>query len=291
MLPEGIFAGQVALITGGGTGLGRAMALELARLGARVVVASRKQENLERVVWEIEAAGGEALAVPMDVRNPEDVDRTVRAALERFGRIDHLVNNAAGNFVVPAEELSINGWNAVVGIVLNGTFYMTRAVGRHWIHTGQRGNILNIVATYAWTGGPGVVHSAAAKAGVVALTRTLAVEWARYGIRVNALAPGVVDGTGAAAQLWPEEATRQRLLGEVPTGRFGTPEEVARVAAFLLSPYAEYITGEVLVQDGGLSLGKPLLQPPSSSRPSPPAAGEPGSPNGTRPPAGGPRGV
>ncbi|BDG58979.1 2,4-dienoyl-CoA reductase [Caldinitratiruptor microaerophilus] len=260
MLPAGTLADRVAIITGGGTGLGKAMALEFARLGARVVLASRKQENLEKAAAEIAGRGGEALVVPTDVRDPGQVDNLVNRTLERFGKIDILVNNAAGNFVCPAEELSVNGWNAVVNIVLNGTFYCTRAVARHWIGQGRGGNILNIIATYAWTGGPGTVHSAAAKAGVLAMTRTLAVEWAPRGIRVNCIAPGPVDGTGAAPQLWPTEEARQAVIQAVPLGRMGTPEEIAHAAAYLVSDYAGFITGEVLTIDGGTWLGRGLFK-------------------------------
>ena len=260
MLPPGTLQDRVAIITGGGTGLGKAMALEFTRLGARVVLASRKPENLEKAAAEIAERGGEALTVPTDVRDPEQVDRMVQAALDRFGRIDILVNNAAGNFVCPAEELSVNGWNAVVNIVLHGTFYCTRAVARHWIAQGQGGNILNIIATYAWTGGPGTVHSAAAKAGVLAMTRTLAVEWAPKGIRVNCIAPGPVDGTGAAPQLWPTEEARQAVLSSIPLGRMGRPEEIAHAAAYLVSDYAAFITGEVLTIDGGQWLGRGVFK-------------------------------
>src|SRR5262249_43965427 len=177
MLPEGTFASRVALITGGGTGLGLAMGQELARLGARIVVASRKAEHLDHAR---SAIPGEVLALPLDVRQPDQVQAVVQQAAGHFGGIDLLINNAAGNFVCPAAKLSVNGWNAVVGIVLHGTFYMTREVGKHMIARGRGGSILNIVATYAEDAGPGVCHSAAAKAGVLSLTRSLAVEWAEY---------------------------------------------------------------------------------------------------------------
>jgi NAD(P)-dependent dehydrogenase (short-subunit alcohol dehydrogenase family) len=259
MLPHDTFRNQTVIITGGGTGIGRAIALELAALGANVVVASRKQENLDAVVRTIEENGGQALAVAMDVRRPEDVTRTVEAALSRFGAIHHLVNNAAGNFICPAEQLSVNGWRAVLGIVLDGTFYFSQAVGRHWIEQGQAGTITNIVATYAWGAGPGVVHSASAKAGVLAMTRTLAVEWGRYQIRVNAIAPGPIAGTGGETQLFPDEAAKQRLAASVPLGRLGEPEEIAHAAAYLMSPYAGYISGECLTVDGARWLNQDLF--------------------------------
>jgi len=179
MLAEGTFEGKVALVTGGGSGLGRAFALEFARLGAGVVVAGRRPEPLDETVALIEGQGGKALAQPTDVRDPEHVDALVAAAVDRFGRVDVLVNNAAGNFVVKAEELSPNGWRAVVAIVLDGSFLCSRAAGRQMIEQGDGGAILSVIASYAWTGGPGTIHSAAAKAGIVAMTRTLAVEWSR----------------------------------------------------------------------------------------------------------------
>ena len=175
MLPPNTLQGQVAIITGGGTGLGRAMALEFARLGAKLVLASRKAAHLEPTAAELQQKGAEVLTVPTDVRDPAQVDRMVEQTKERFGQMDILVNNAAGNFICKAEDLSPNGWRAVVDIVLNGSFFCARAVGREMIAQGRGGKILSVLATYAWTGGPGTVHSAAAKAGVLAMTRTLAV--------------------------------------------------------------------------------------------------------------------
>ena len=199
MLAEGTFEGKVALVTGGGSGLGRAFALEFARLGAGVVVAGRRPEPLDETVGLIEGQGGKALGQPTDVRDPEQVDALVAAAVERFGRVDVLVNNAAGNFVVKAEELSPNGWRAVVAIVLDGGFLCSRAAGRQMIEQGDGGAILSVIASYAWTGGPGTIHSAAAKAGIVAMTRTLAVEWAPHRIRANCICPGPADTEGAGA--------------------------------------------------------------------------------------------
>jgi len=259
MLPPGTLQGRVAIITGGSSGLGLAMARCFGDLGASLVLAARNAERLAGVAKEFEAKGVPVLTVPMDVRDPSQVDELLARTLERFRRVDILVNNAAGNFVCPAHELSVNGWNAVVNIVLNGTFYCSRAVGRHWIEQKQPGTILNIIATYAWHGGPGTVHSAAAKAGVLAMTRTLAVEWAPYRIRVNAIAPGPIDKTGGADQLWATPEAAQRLQAAIPLGRFGEPEEVAHAAAYLVSDYASYITGECLVIDGGLWLGRNLF--------------------------------
>jgi NAD(P)-dependent dehydrogenase (short-subunit alcohol dehydrogenase family) len=251
MLPDGTFAGRTAVVTGGGSGLGRAMALEFARLGANVVVAGRREEPLAETVALAGERGGQGLAQPTDVRDPEAVDALVAAAVERFGRLDVLVNNAAGNFVVKAEDLSPNGWRAVVGIVLDGTFLCTRAAGRRMIEQGDGGAILSVIASYAWTGGPGTVHSAAAKAGILALTRTLAVEWAEHKVRVNCVCPGPTDTEGAGQALWPTEEDRSRVAATVPAGRLASPEEVAVWAAALCSPYADYITGESLTIDGG----------------------------------------
>ena len=267
MLPEGTFADRTAIVTGGGSGLGRAIALELARLGASVVVAGRRPDPLAETVALIEGGGGRALAQPTDVREPEAVDALVAAAVDQFGRVDVLVNNAAGNFVVRGEDLSPNGWRAVVGIVLDGTFLCSRAAGRRMIEQGEGGAILSVIASYAWTGGPGTVHSAAAKAGVLALTRTLAVEWAEHAIRVNCICPGPTDTEGAGGALWPTEEDRARVAATVPLGRLAAPDEVAAWAAALCSPYAGYITGENLTIDGGHWLEQESYLPALGKRP------------------------
>lgn len=250
---ENLFKDQVALITGGGTGLGREMALHFAKLGAKISLASRKQENLDKVAEEIREAGGEALVVPTDVREPAQVEQMIAKTQEKYGRIDLLVNNAAGNFLVRAEELSLNGWNTVLGIVLNGTFLCSQAVFPV-MKAQNKGCILNIIATYAWTGGPYTVHSAAAKAGILAMSKTLAVEWAKYGIRVNCIAPGPIQTKGASSRLWA--GMEQDLAAKIPAKRFGKPEEIAEAAVYLASPAADYITGEVLTVDGGSSLNQ-----------------------------------
>jgi hypothetical protein len=253
------FTGKTIVITGGGTGLGRAMAEHFGSLGGHVVAAGRRPEPLAETIAAIRAAGGSAEAMPTDIRLPDQVQALVDGVVAKHGHLDCLVNNAAGNFIVRAEELSPNGWNAVINIVLNGTFYCSRAAGRAMIAAGRGGSILNIVAAYAWTGGPGTIHSAAAKAGVISMTQTLAVEWGRHSIRTNALCPGVVNTPGAAAKLFPTEAIRDRIARRVPLGRLETPEEVARAAAFLLSDDASYVNGAVLVADGGMWLEPGLL--------------------------------
>jgi NAD(P)-dependent dehydrogenase (short-subunit alcohol dehydrogenase family) len=242
LLPEKTFAGKAGIITGGATGIGFGIARELSSLGARVILASRKEENLRKAAAEI---GGEYHV--LDVRDAEAVE--VMAA--KVGPVDFLVNNAAGNFIVPSEQLSVNGWNSVVGIVLNGTFYCTSAVGKRMIESGRGGVILNVIANYAWTGAPGVVHSASAKAGVLAMTRTLAVEWARHKIRVNAIAPGPVHTAGASERLFPDEKIEEGIRRTIPLRRFATLDEIANAAAYLLSDYAAYVTGEAFVIDGG----------------------------------------
>ncbi|NBE54446.1 SDR family oxidoreductase [Streptomyces boluensis] len=250
------FAGRTYVVTGGGSGIGRAVSLALAAAGARVVVAGRTPEKLDETVALAEKAGGQALAVPTDVRDPDAVDALVAAGVERFGRLDGLVNNAAGNFVAPGVDLSPNGWRAVVDIVLNGSYFCTRAVARQLRAQGTGGSILSVIATYAWHGHPGTVHSAAAKAGVLAMTRTLAVELAPLGVRLNCVAPGPTETEGAGAALWATEEARSGVLATVPAGRFAEPSEIADASLFLLSERASYLTGECLTVDGGQWLGK-----------------------------------
>lgn len=250
------FSGQTALVTGGGSGIGRAIALRYAAGGGNVVVLGRRVEPLEQTVQMARELGVTGDFVTCNVRDADAVTAAVDGVVEQFGSIDALVNNAAGNFICPAEELSPNGWRSVVDIVLNGTFYGTRAAGRHMLAAGG-GSILNVIASYAWHGHPGTVHSAAAKGGILAMTRTLASEWGSRGVRVNCISPGPTETEGAGAALWPTDADRARVLESVPAARFTTPEEIAESAAFLLDPRrAAYITGDVLSVDGGQWLGK-----------------------------------
>jgi len=252
MFEANLFKDQVAVITGGGTGIGLAIASRLGSLGARIAIASRNSEHLEAGCAALRASGVDALVVQLDVRNPEQVDEMVVRTVKHFGSLDILVNNAAGNFISRAEDLSPNGWNAVIGIVLNGTFYCSRAVGQYWINRKRGGSIVNILANYVWTGSPGTIHSAAAKAGVMSLTQTLAVEWAPHGIRVNAVAPGPIEASpGAARQLWGSQDAVDRITAMIPGGRWGRPEDVADAVAFLASPASAFMTGETITLDGG----------------------------------------
>ena len=248
---------QVVIITGGSSGMGLAMAKQFVREGAKVVITGRDLERLESAKNEILTFGTTIETFQMDVREVEHVEAMVKFTIETFGKIDHLVNNAAGNFIVHAEKLSPNGWKAVIDIVLNGTFYCSSAVGRYWIENGIKGSILNMVATYAWGAGAGVVHSAAAKAGVLSLTRTLAVEWGgQYGIRANAIAPGPIERTGGAGKLWESPQQAERTIQSVPLKRLGTPEEIANLAAFMISDKAAYLNGECITLDGGAWLNQ-----------------------------------
>ncbi len=253
MFQKNLLEKRAIFLTGGGTGLGRSMALRFAELGARMFLVGRREEPLREVCSEIQRTGGAAAYASCDVRDYLAVEAASRAAEQQFGEIDTLVNNAAGNFIARTEKLSANAFNAVVGIVLNGTFHCTQAFGRRCIEKKQAGNVLNIVTTYAAvnSGSGFVVPSACAKAGVLAMTKSLAVEWAKYHIRLNAIAPGPFPTEGAWSRLMPSKQFEEHSKDKHPMKRFGRHEELANLAAFLLSDLAEYINGECVVIDGG----------------------------------------
>ena len=261
-LVPGIFDGQVALVTGGGTGLGKAIAVELARLGAAIVIASRSAEHLQGGRAAVDAVGASVLAVECDVRDEAQVAGAFAEANARFGGVDILVNNAAGNFPVAAQDLSLNGWRAVTQIVLDGTFLCSREFANRRIDASLPGAIVNVGASYAWTGGPGFAHSAAAKAGVKNLTETLAVEWAPYGIRVNCVVPGLMPHDDEPAHIQAVPGRGQGEDDRSPALRVGQPRELGWAAAFLASPYASYITGATLTVDGANWQRRTMTQPP-----------------------------
>ncbi|MFJ6368131.1 SDR family oxidoreductase [Streptomyces virginiae] len=253
-LPPGTYAGQVVLVTGGGTGLGKAIAAEFARLGADLVIASRRAEQLKAAREELAAVpgAGRVTAAVCDIRDPERVADVFDAAQAAFGLPDVLVNNAAANFPSPAEDLSPNAWRAVVDITLTGTWFMTREFGRRHLAAGTGGSIVNIGASYAWTGGPGFAHSAAAKAGVKSLVETLAVEWGPYGIQINGLVPGLFPHGDMSEDIRGglERAAPDAKDARQPALRAGAPRELGWAATFLASPYARFVTGHTLVVDG-----------------------------------------
>jgi NAD(P)-dependent dehydrogenase (short-subunit alcohol dehydrogenase family) len=253
MFKPGAFKGKTIVITGGGTGLGKSMGKYLLELGANLVITSRKKEVLEKTAAELQLqTGGQVLAVACDVRKYEEIEKVLRETESRFGQIHGVVNNAAGNFISPTERLSHRAFDIVVDIVLKGTYYMTLAAGKHWIAKKQPGTFLNIVTTYAWTGSGYVVPSACSKAGVLALTRSLAVEWAKYKIRSNAIAPGPFPTEGAWSRLLPGDLVKKfDPAVRIPLKRVGAHQELANLAAYLLSDYSAYINGEVVTIDGG----------------------------------------
>jgi len=258
MLRENALKDRTIVVTGGGTGLGRSMGKYFLELGANLVIASRKLPVLEETARALEAeTGGKVLPVACDARNYTEVEHVLKTAVDTFGKVDALLNNAAGNFISPTERLSAKAFDVIVDIVLRGSYNFTLAFGKNWIEKQQKGTVLNIVTTYAWTGSGYVVPSACAKAGVLALTRSLAVEWAKYGIRSNAIAPGPFPTEGAWQRLFPQEALPPGVAAKldpasrIPLKRVGEHQELANLAAYLISDYSSYVNGEVVTIDGG----------------------------------------
>lgn len=252
MLPPETFKGKVAFVTGGGTGLGRSMATMLSRLGATVVISSRKQDVIDAAAKEISAeTGGRVLAFSADVRDPEQVRAAVERTVTDAGLPDIIINNAAGNFISPFERLTSNGFKTIVDIVLNGTANVTLEVGKRLISSGKGAVFLQITTTYADTGSAFVVPSAAAKAGVAAMTRSLAAEWGRHGIRFVGIAPGPIETKGAFSRLDPSGQFKGAMIERSPSRRLGEPEELANLATYLVSDYASWVSGEIVNFDGG----------------------------------------
>lgn len=253
MLKPGSLKNKTIIITGGGTGLGRSMGKYFLELGANLVITSRKKDVIDKTASELSAeTGGKVLAVPCDVRKYEEIENVIKSTEAAFGQIHGVLNNAAGNFISPTERLSHRAFDIVVDIVLKGSYYTTLAAGKNWIAKKQPGVFLNIVTTYAWTGSGYVVPSACGKAGVLALTRSLAQEWAKYNIRSNAIAPGPFPTEGAWSRLLPGELVKKFDPAErVPLKRVGEHQELANIAAYLMSDFSSYVNGEVITIDGG----------------------------------------
>lgn len=253
MLREDALKGKVIVVTGGGSGLGKSMTRYFLQLGAKVVITSRNLEKLQNTASELEKeTGGEVLPIACDVRNWDEVEAMKASAIKAFGTIDVLLNNAAGNFIAPTERLTHTAFDSILDIVLKGTKNCTLSIGKYWIENKKPGTVLNIVTTYSWTGSAYVVPSACAKAGVLAMTRSLAVEWAKYGIRFNAIAPGPFPTKGAWERLLPGDLAEQfDMTKKVPLRRVGEHQELANLAAYLVSDYSAYMNGEVVTIDGG----------------------------------------
>jgi len=249
-----LLAGKTTVITGGGTGLGRSMALRVAELGAKVALLGRRPEPLQKTAAEIEKSGGRAAAVPCDIRDSAAVQAAFDAAEQQLGPPNQLINNAAGNFLCPSEDLSDNGFDSVVRIVLYGSFHATRELGRRLIARKAKGEVLSIVTTYCVNGSAFVLPSAAAKAGVLAMTRSLAVEWATYGIRLNAIAPGPFPTEGAFSRLLPGSEMETQAKRRIPSGRFGEHHELTNLVAYLMSDASPYQTGDLVTLDGAEAL-------------------------------------
>jgi NAD(P)-dependent dehydrogenase (short-subunit alcohol dehydrogenase family) len=261
-LPAGTYDGTVVLVTGGGTGLGKAIASEFARLGASIAIASRKAEHLDAGRAAIEALGARCVTVECDIRDPESITAAFDAVEEQLGPVDVLINNAAANFPVPAEDMSPNAWRTVVDITLNGTYFCAREFGRRHLTAGTPGSIVNIGASYAWTGGPGFAHSAAAKAGVKNMVESLAVEWGPYGIQINGLVPGLFPHEDMTADIRGNLDRTNEKDACQPALRVGRTRELGWAATFLASPYARFVSGHTLVVDGANWQRRTLTNPP-----------------------------
>lgn len=252
MFKDNILKEKTILVTGGGTGLGKSMATHFSKYGANVVIASRKLDVIQKTAEAIESeTGNPVLAIEHDVREYRSIKNLLNEITARFGQIDILVNNAAGNFISPTERLSYKAFDTVVDIVLRGSYYLTLALGKYWIENKIPGNVLSIITTYASTGSGYVVPSSIAKAGVMNLTRSLAAEWGKYKIRLNAVAPGPFPTKGAWDRLLPDPSMHETLLKRIPLKRVGEHEELCNLAAYLISDYSGYITGDVITIDGG----------------------------------------
>jgi len=259
MFKPDILQDKIAVITGAGTGIGRTVALELARHGAHIVLAARKADRLEAAAEEVRALGRRALVIPTDVTEHKQVKNLIESAKSEFGCVDIMINNAAANFIRPSRMLTAVRWKKIIDIVLNGSFHGCLEAGKVMLEQGG-GVIVNIVATYVWHGAPGLAPSASAKAGVVTLTKTLGAEWAASGVRVNAIAPGFIDTPQARDALWPTPEMKKSLVDSIPAKRFGTEKDVSDLIIYLASPMGGYINGETIVADGGHHLGKGALE-------------------------------
>ncbi len=256
MFKDNLLEDKVILITGGGTGLGKSMGMRMSELGAKLIITSRRQEVLDATAKEIsEKTGKEVLPISGDVRKYEDIERVRNTGIEHFGEVNVLLNNAAGNFISPTERLSHKAFDTVVDIVLRGSYYWTLAMGKYWIEKEIKGTVLSIVTTYASTGSGYVVPSSISKAGVLNLTRSLASEWGKYGIRLNAIAPGPFPTKGAWQRLLPDPKMESKLTDRIPLKRTGEHIELANLATYLVSDFSGYIHGEVITIDGGEWLG------------------------------------